>query len=271
MDTKDISSGFNSHNLVEDNKNINDGLFIKSPKQEDVLKFLKNIRVQNHNRIIIGNLNINSIPNKFDALEFIIPGNIDILVITETKLDKSFETAQFLIEGFNEPYRHDKNRNSAGILIYVREGIPNRLLNLHTFPSDIEGLFVEINLRKTKWLLCGCYHPPSQNDKYFFDNLGIALDNYSDKYDKFLLTGDFNAQVGESNIDTFLQDYDAKNIVKEKTCFKSIENPSCIDLFITNSVNSFQHTKAISSGLSDFHKMVVTVLKRPSKKASLVK
>ena len=116
-------------------------------------------------------------------------------------------------------------------------------------------------------MLCGCYHPPSQNDKYFFDNLGIALDTYSDKYDKFLLTGDFNAQEGESNIDTFLQDYDARNIVKEKTCFKNIENPSCIDLFITNSVNSFQHTKVISSGLSDCHKMVVTVLKMTFQKS----
>ena len=102
---------------------------------------------------------------------------------------------------------------------------------------------------------------PSQNDKYFFECLGKPLDVYSDKYDKFLITGDFNIQIGEAIIDTFLQDYDAKNIVKEKTCFKSIENPSCIDLFITNSANSFQHTKAISWGISDFHKMVVTVLK----------
>ena len=47
------------------------------------------------------------------------------------------------------------------------------------------------------------------------------------------------------------------NLVKNK----SIENPSCIDVFLTNSSNSFQHTQTISSGLSDHHKMVVTVLK----------
>ena len=51
-------------------------------------------------------------------------------------------------------------------------------------------------------------------------------------YVEFLLR-DFNAQEDEPDIDTFLLDYDAKNIVKEKTCFKSIENPSCVDLFIT--------------------------------------
>ena len=127
--------------------------------------------------------------------------------------------------------------------------------------ANIEAIFVEINLRKTKWLLCGVYHPPDQNDDYFFDSLGVALDIYSDIYIKFLLMGDFNAQVGEPDIDTFLQDYDAKNIVKDNTCFKSIDNPSCVHLFITNYANSFQNTKVISSGLSDCHKMVVTVLK----------
>ena len=95
----------------------------------------------------------------------------------------------------------------------------------------------------------------------------MALDNYDSKYDKLLLTGDFNAQVGEPDIDTFLQDYELKTIVKEKTCFKSIENPSCVDLFITNSVSSFQNTNVISCGLSDCHKMVVTVLKTTIQKS----
>ena len=53
------------------------------------------MRIKNHNRIIVANLNINSIRNKFDALKTIIPGNIDIFVITETKLDASFETTEF--------------------------------------------------------------------------------------------------------------------------------------------------------------------------------
>ena len=49
-----------------------------------------------------------------------------------------------------------------------------------------------------------------------------------------------------------------KNLVKDKTCFKSIDNPSCIDLFLTNSFQSFQKTTTVSTGLSDFHKMIVT-------------
>ena len=59
----------------------------------------------------------------------------------------------------------------------------------------------------------------------------------------------------------FFFEMNAKNIVKEPTCFESLSNPSCIDLVITNSYSNFQNTKAISTGLSYFHKMVVIVLK----------
>ena len=40
----------------------------------------------------------------------------------------------------------------------------------------------------------------------------------------------------------FLYEYKAKNLVKQNTCFKSINNPSCIDLFLTNCHESFQNT-----------------------------
>ena len=44
-------------------------------------------------------------------------------------------------------------------MIYVREDIPSKKRKKQTFPDDIEGLFIEINLRKCKWLLLGSYHP----------------------------------------------------------------------------------------------------------------
>ena len=99
----------------------------------------------------------------------------------------------------------------------------------------------------------------------FSSNLENSLDKYS-HYDKFLLIGDFNAEDSEPILSQFLSIYNAKNIVKSKTCFKSIENPSCIDLFITNKPMSFQNTIAFCTGLSDHHRMVVTVLKASFKK-----
>ena len=104
------------------------------------------------------------------------------------------------------------------------------------------------------------------SDVEFFQQIGFALDVYSN-YDKFLIAGDFNVQIGEASIDEFLEEFGAKKLVKDPTCFKSIDNPSCIDLFLTNSGNSFQNTETVSTGLSDFHVMIVTVLKTTFPKA----
>ena len=120
---------------------------------------------------------------------------------------------------------------------------------------------IEINLRKTIFLLLAAYHPPSQCDEYFFDNVSKVLDKYAHSHEKVLLAGDLNTQENESCINNFITKHDLKNIVKEPTCFKNTENPICIDLFITNVPNSFSVTKTITTGLSDFHKMVLTVLK----------
>ena len=122
---------------------------------------MRKIRINNVDRLIIANLNINSIRNKFDQLKLLIKDNIDILVVTETKVDASFPASQFKIDGFSIPFRLDRTSNGGGIMIYVREDIPSKILNKHKFPSDIEGLFVEINLRKTKWLLFDAYRPPT--------------------------------------------------------------------------------------------------------------
>ena len=110
----------------------------------------KNLKLKNNNRLILGHLNINSIVRKFDHLKVLIENNIDVLVLTETKIDSSFPNAQFRIEGFSAPFRLKQNRFGAGVLIYVREDIPCKKLTKHILPDDIEGILVEINLRKTK-------------------------------------------------------------------------------------------------------------------------
>ena len=135
--------------------------------QKDVLSVLNDIRIKNVNKLIVGNLNINSYEGKFDQFTTIIKNNLDIVVITETKLDDSYPDSQFFIDGFSKPYRMDRNKHGGGVLIYIKEGIPRKQLYKHNFTTNIEGMFIEINLRKTKWLLFGTYHPPSDSDKEY--------------------------------------------------------------------------------------------------------
>ena len=235
------------------------------------LASLKNIRIQNLHNVIIGQLNINSLRNKFDSLVQLIHNNLDILILTETKLDHTFPEKQFLIKGYKKPYRRDRNKHGGGVMIYVRQDIPSDILIKHKLDNNIEAIFLEINLRKNRLLLVGTYHSTHKihgtNDSLYFNQIRIALDTYS-RFDKFLLAGDFNVQEDEDDaLDEFMNDTLAKNLVKEPTCFKNTENPSCIDLFITNSYRSFQHTTTVTTGLSDFHKMTVTVLKTTYPKA----
>ena len=92
-------------------------------KNENANNFIRNIKIKNVNRIVIASLNINSVSGKFDQLKEIIGTNIDILTIQETKLDSSFPPQQFIIQGYSEPYRLDRNREGGGVMIYVREDI----------------------------------------------------------------------------------------------------------------------------------------------------
>ena len=100
----------------------------------DPLSEIKKLRLRNINKAVIGNININSLPNKFEQLKKLVMKHVDVLVFTETKLDKSFPTSQFLVKGFAEPFRLDRNRNGGGVMIYIRDDIPSRLLLTHSFP-----------------------------------------------------------------------------------------------------------------------------------------
>ena len=113
----------------------------------DCISRFKEIRTQNLNNVIRGNLNINSLAFKFDELRLLMTRIFDILIITDTKLDDTFPLSQFHIDGFSTPYILDSNRNGVGIMIYVREDIPSKIVTKHCFPKDIEALFIELNFR----------------------------------------------------------------------------------------------------------------------------
>ena len=71
---------------------------------------------------------MNYLRNKFEQLSTMINGNIDKFMISETKLDETLPAAQFSLQGCCDPYRFDRNRNGGGIILYIREDIPSRLI-----------------------------------------------------------------------------------------------------------------------------------------------
>ena len=99
----------------------------------DPLSTVKNLWLSNVNRVVIGNLNISSLPNKFNQLKEIVIKYVDILGLTERKLDDYFPNSQFLVDGFSEPFSMDRNKSVGGVIIYVRNNIPSKLLTKHFF------------------------------------------------------------------------------------------------------------------------------------------
>ena len=222
----------------------------------DPFEKLKNTRLKNPNRLIIAQLNINSLRNKFDLLVRMQHSNLDILLISETKIDSPFPTAQFQIKGYTS-CRLNRNTNVGDILHYVLEDIPSTLLN-----SDMstESFRIEINIRKKKWLLVCTYNLNKNLISNHLKEIGKTLENYSSKYDNFILLGYLNSEPTESTIRDFCEIYSCKNLIKDNTRFKNPLKPSCTDLIIIVRPKRFQNSVTVETGLSDF-KMTVTVMK----------
>ena len=106
---------------------------------------------------MIGHRNINSIRNKFEVHSNNIKGKLDILMISQTKLDSTFPSNHFTIEGYAALIRFHRNGRGGGILLYIRKDIPARLVTTSCH-KDLEGFFVELNLRKKKILMSYLYN-----------------------------------------------------------------------------------------------------------------
>ena len=197
--------------------------------------------------------------NKFTDLQTIINGNVDIVSIAETKLDASFPSAQFTLEGYHTPYRLDINNKSGGILVYVKSSIPSRRLSFEELCISIQAIPFEINLRKEKWLVISIYRPPLQNSEYFLNSLTKIIDYFANSYDNHLILGDFNLEPTDSALMGFLDSNSLTNLIKTNTCFKG--KGSCIDLILTNRKFSFKFTSTYETGISDHHHMIYTMLK----------
>ena len=242
-------------------------LTLKGQKIIDCKYTLKTVRNGNLNKLIFAHLNINSIRNKFEELIGQVKGTVGVSVISETKIDDSYSIANFLIDGFSQPYKIDRNSSNGGIMLYVREDIPSRYkgrVKVESLP--IERFYVELKLRSENWLI-NCFYNPNRNAiGNQLEALSDFLDFHSSSYNNIIILGDFNVGVEELHMKTFCENYSLQNLIKQPTCYKNPSRPTCIDLILTNVPRSFQSSCVMETGLSDFHLMTLTVMKKSFKK-----
>ena len=272
--SKTVNSSSKSHSRNYSNrqnkKSAKSVLTASSGTPCDTLNGLHEQRLNHPKNVIIGNLNINSIRNKFSSFKDLVLKETDICLLSETKIDDSFPNSQFFVEGYRM-FRKDRNKKGGGLILYINEDIPGKLINSYKFKEGSEIIVFEFSISNKKWLLLGNYKPPSQNELSFINEIKLSLNFFSSSYENFLLLGDFNLSTKNPNFKNLLNSFDLESLIKIPTCYKSLSSPTSIDLILTNKKNFFMKSTTFETGMSDFHKLTTTILRKTISKGNAKK
>ena len=86
----------------------------------------------------------------------------------------------------------------------------------------IKGLAFEIDLREEKWVFLSIYKPPLQNCEYFLGSLHNIIDFYSGIYDNHIVLGYFNMDLSHTQLSTFIEHYNHRNLIKTMAVLKAM-------------------------------------------------
>ena len=243
-------------NFTDQSSNCGDPLFNELQKLKD--KKQMNLK--------IAHVNINSIRNKFDYIHNVLTNELlDILCITETKLDETFRSNLYHCTGFR-CYRKDRNCNSGGMMIYIREDIPhNRLSNLEIESKSchIECMVLHIQMKKMKFYLTCLYKNPKVPNDVFLKSTCQLLNQLCSDSNENIIVGDLNIDMykADNAVDNKMCDvYGLKNIIKTPTCFKS-ECGTLIDPVLVSNAAKFCMPFNVTCSASDHHNLVGCITK----------
>ena len=96
---------------------------------KDIDQILFDLKANNPSNLNFAYLNINSVRTNFENFKEIINENVDIFTIAKTKLNGSFPTSQFELEGYYSPFRLDITKQSGGLLVYTKSSVPSSQLS----------------------------------------------------------------------------------------------------------------------------------------------
>ena len=230
---------------------------------------VNNYRLKHPYNIIIAHLNVNSLRAKFSEIKYILEcGYLDILCVSETKLDQSDYDSIFKVEGFSF-VRQDKRKNSGGLMIFISNKVTYKEVHLENIAqiNGIENMSVELSLDKEdKWLVCLMYKNPTVKDNDFERFFSTLSDVLTSTYDSYMCIGDLNLNMRKDNciLKSLCLEYGLKNLIKDSTCFKSLSSPSLIDVLLVNEPDSVRFLSSFSYNIeiSDFHNLIGVAMRK---------
>ena len=113
---------------------------------------------------------------------------------SEMKLDEIFPNRQFKIHGY-KMYSEDRSKHSGGVLCYINEYIPCKMVSVEEVPNDCEIILIEFSVKTQTWLCLGLYRPPPQKNNYFLDNSSLILNKITYQFDRITFMENFNLTI----------------------------------------------------------------------------
>ena len=116
-------------------------------------------------------------------------------------------------------------------------------------------------LLKRKWLIVSLYNPYKTTISSHLKDILKEIGSLPSKCENIIPLGDFNCELKEETLSIFCEVHNLKNLLKEPNCFKNPEKAIIIDLILTNKPKCFHHSCTYETGISDFHKMTITLMR----------
>ena len=159
-------------------------------------------------------------------------------------------------------FQKDRNKTGGGIILYVNEGIPGKLINCQEFKEGSKIISFEFIVSNKKWLLLVNYKPPSQTELSFINEIKLSLNFITSSYENFLLLRDFNLFPENQNLKNLLNCFDLESLITISTFHKSLSSPTCIEWILTNEKAPLMKSTTFEIAMSDFHKVTKTYFQK---------
>ena len=229
---------------------------------------LKSLKGDNPKSPFLCFLNINSLRYKITDLRYILKHTgIEIVAVSDTKLSEEFPDAQFFIDGYTFPaYRRDRNKHGGGLIVFTKKDpITKRKKEFES--TDLEIICLELTVSKRTWIIFSVYRPlGSGNLANVFSESNKCVDMATRKYENIVIMGDISIDTdndkgaGLNKMSEFCDIFDLDNLIRGNTCV-TVGRASSIDVILTNKKRSFKNSGTVATGVSDFHKMVLTTMR----------
>ena len=235
---------------------------------DEISSFKTNVLSYYKFNLSIAHININSIWNKIDEVKLLLnEGLFDILAISETKLDSTYDCT-LLQHPCYRIMRKDRKKGGGGLLVYIRNGVSTyRRLKLE--PPNMESICIDVKgHNNSRFLVLACYRSPTKNKPAdFLPSIYSAAESLFNIRNELLIIGDLNFNMyvngnteADSHLTEFCDCFCMSNTITEPTRVTN-NSASLIDVILTSNPERFALSGTMKLGISD-HDLIYTIRKQ---------